>query len=169
MNKRLYDFFTTDHRRIDGLLDQATSDPDQIDMQYYDPFRTGLLRHIKMEEKILFPAAKEANNGVALPITAQLRLEHGALTSLMVPPPTAELIKVLRYLLEKHDEAEEEPGGMYEVCERLTEGRTDELLEILSHVEEVPVHPHNEADYALGAAKRALQRAGYDYDAIAAQ
>jgi hypothetical protein len=29
------------------------------------------------------------------------------------------------------------------------------------------VQPHNKAEYALGAAKRALERAGFDYDTIA--
>ena len=47
---------------------------------------------------------------------------------------------------------------MYEACERLTRDRTDELLKTLSGVAEMPVHPHNDADYALGAAKRALER-----------
>lgn len=167
MDNRLYQFFTKDHRRIDDFLDKATENPDNIQMEYYNAFRTGLLRHIKMEEKFLFPAAKQGNGGVALPVTAQLRLEHGALTSLMVPPPSPALIKVLRHVLEKHDQVEEAPGGMYEACERLTGDRTDTLLEALSKVAEVPVHPHNEADYALGAAKRALERAGYDYDALA--
>ena len=167
MDNRLYQFFTNDHRRIDDLLDKATEDIDHVRMDYYNAFRTGLLRHIKMEEKYLFPAAKEGNGGVPLPVTAQLRLEHGALTSLMVPSPSPALIKVLRYLLEKHDQIEEAPGGMYEACEQLTRGRTDELIETLSGVAEVPVHPHNDADYALEAAKRALERAGYDYDTLA--
>lgn len=167
MNKRLYQFFEKEHRRIEKLLDKATEYPDGIQMEYYHRFRAGLLTHIKMEEKILFPAAQEANGGNPLIIVAKLRLEHGALTALMVPPPTASLIKALRHVLDKHDLAEEKPGGMYEVCEALTEHRTQELLEQLAHVSEVPVHPHNTASFALEAAKRALARAGYDYDTIA--
>lgn len=167
MNKPLYEFFVKDHRRIEDLLDKATADPNEYQMDYYHQFRTGLLRHIKMEEKILFPASQKANGGVPLPIFAKLRLEHGAITALMVPPPTPGLIKALRYVLEKHDLAEEEPGGMYDVCESLTQHQTRELLEVLSKAEEVPVHPHNTAGYALDAARRALARAGYDYDALA--
>lgn len=167
MNKQLYQFFEKEHRRIEELLEKATEYPDGIQMEYYHRFRAGLLTHIKMEEKVLFPAAQEANGGVPLNIAAKLRLEHGALTALMVPPPTISLIKVLRYVLDKHDLAEEEPGGMYEICEALTEHRTRELLEQLAYVSEVPVHPHNTASFALEAAKRSLARAGYDYDALA--
>ncbi|HRN56901.1 MAG TPA: hemerythrin domain-containing protein [Agriterribacter sp.] len=169
MNRELYQFFTKDHRRIDGLLDLATENPGEIQMEYYQRFRTGLLTHIKMEEKILFPAAQKANGGVPVPIAAKLRLEHGALTALMVPPPTPSLIKVLQHVLERHDIAEEEPGGMYDICAALTRDQTRELLEQLAQISEVPVHPHHPAAFALEAAKRALVRAGYNYDAIAQQ
>lgn len=167
MNKPLYYFFINDHRRIDELLDKATEDPVSVQSDYYHRFRTGLLKHIKMEEKILFPAAQKANAGVPLPLAGRLRLDHGALTSLMVIPPSSDVIKVLRYVLDQHDLLEEEPGGMYEVCEKLTEGETNELLEQLASAAEVPVHPYNEAGYALDVAKRTLLRAGFDFDAIA--
>jgi hypothetical protein len=166
MNKQLYHFFTNDHRRIEDLLNKATENTDEIQMNYYHQFRTGLLRHIKMEEKILFPAAQKANGGVPLPLAAKLRLDHGALTTLMAVPPSLGVIKVLRHVLEKHDLLEEEPGGMYDVCERLTKGETQDLLAQLEKVTEVPTHPYNKADYALGAAKRALERAGFDFDVL---
>ena len=167
MNKPLYQFFTDDHRRIDELLDKATEKPGELQMDYYRQFRTGLLKHIKMEEKTLFPAAQKANGNVPLPLAGKLRLDHGALTSLMVVPPSDEVIKVLRFVLDKHDLLEEEPGGMYDVCEKLTEGETNHLLQELGKVAEVPVHPFNEAGYALDVAKRTLLRAGFDFDAIA--
>lgn len=167
MNKPLYHFFTTDHRRIEAYLNKATEEIHAIQMEDYHRFRTGLLKHIKMEEKILFPAAQKANGGNALPLASKLRLDHGALTALMVVPPGPEVIKVLRHMLEKHDLLEEEPGGMYDVCEALTEGETQELLKQLETVTEVPVQKFNGADYALEAAKRALERAGFNFDAIA--
>lgn len=167
MNKLLYQFFTNDHRRIEDLLDQATVNRDEIIMEIYQRFRTGLLTHIKMEEKILFPAAQKANGNVPVPLAAKLRLDHGALTALMTVPPTPELVKVLRYIMELHDIAEEEPGGMYDICESLTHDQTQQLLDQLAGVTEVPVHPHNALPFVLGAAKRALARAGYDYDELA--
>jgi len=164
MNKPLHQFFTKDHHRIDNLLNKATEQPGEINMEYYHQFRTGLLRHIKMEEKTLFPAAKKANQEVMQKLIPRYRLEHGALTALMVPPPTLSLIKVIKYVLEKHDMAEEEAGGLYDVCEELTHGQTQELLEQLAATEEVPVHPPNPAAIALESARRALARAGYDFD-----
>ena len=169
MNKPLYQFFETDHRRIDALLDEATKVAGEIRQDTYHLFRTGLLKHIKMEEKILFPAAQKANGGTPLPLQAQLRLEHGALTSLMVVPPTPEVVKVLRHVIAEHDLKEEAPGGMYDACEKLTREETQSLLAQLAEATEVPVHPYNKADYALGAAKRALARAGFDFDAIVHQ
>ena len=166
MNKPLHQFFTQDHHRLENLLDKATAQPGEIDMDFYHQFRTGLLRHIKMEEKTLFPAARKADAAVMQDLIPRYRLEHGALTALMVPPPNADLIKVIRHVLEAHDLAEEEPGGLYDVCEALTQGQTEELLELLSEVEEVPVHPPNPAPIALESARRALIRAGYDYDEI---
>lgn len=166
MNKPIYQFFTNDHQRIDDLLDKATENAAEMQMDYYHQFRTGLLKHIKMEEKVLFPAAQKANGNVALPLAAKLRLDHAALTSLMVVPPSEEVIKVLRYILEKHDLLEEEPGGMYDVCEKLTANETNELLQQLKNVAEVPVHPFNEAGYALDVAKRTLVRAGFDFGEI---
>lgn len=164
MNKILHQFFTEDHHRIEKLLIKATEKTDEIDMHYYHQFRTQLLRHIKMEEKILFPAAKKADDEITKELLPQYRLEHGALTALLVPPPTVSLIKVIKYLLEKHDLAEEEPGGLYDVCERLTQGQTQELLDQLRTTKEVPVHPPNPAPIAMASARRALERAGYDYD-----
>lgn len=166
MNKPLHHFFATDHHRIEGLLNTATNNPKAIDLEIYNQFRGGLLRHIKMEEKTLFPAATKANKGVMPALIPRFRLEHGALTSLMVPPPTLSLIKVIRHILEIHDWAEEQPGGLYEVCETLTEGQTQELLELLAQTPQVPIHPTNPAPYALEAAKRSLARANYNYDEI---
>lgn len=166
MNKPLHQFFTEDHHRIDQLLNKATENLEEIEMNYYHQFRTQLLRHIKMEEKTLFPAAKLANLEVMQQLIPRYRLDHGALTALMVPPPTPTLVKVIRYMLEKHDMAEEQEGGLYDVCEALTQGQTATLLAQLKTTEEVPVHPPNPAPIAIDSAKRALTRAGYDFDEI---
>src|SRR5699024_4375020 len=143
MNKPLHQFFTQDHRRIDDLLERATADPNQIDDHLYRQFRVGLLTHIKMEENILFPAAKKANGGKPLPNFDRFRLEHGALTTLMAVPPTPEMLRVLTHVLTRHDDAEEVRGGMYEVCEALTTAQTDQLLAQLHQITPVPVHPPN--------------------------
>ncbi len=166
MNRPLHAFFTNDHRRLEALLDGAFAKPGHIDHALYDQFRAGLLRHIGMEEKILFVAAQEANGGEPLPVQAKLRLDHGALTSLMVIPPSVELTRVIRHVLDLHDQIEEEPGGMYDACEQLTRHQTDALLERLALVKGTPVHPPNPSPKAIGAARRAMARAGFNYDAL---
>lgn len=167
MNKPLYEFFTTDHRRVERLLDQATQGNGQIKMDYYGQFRIGLLTHIKMEELILFPAAQKANDGVPVPLAAKLRLDHGALTALMVVTPTRPMIKVLRHILATHDILEEEQGGMYEVCERLAEGETQALLEQLKNTSQIPVRPYVDTQASREMIKRAVTKAGFDHDALA--
>lgn len=166
MNLPLHAFFTADHRRLETILDAAFADPEAIDHQLYDQFRAGLLRHIGMEEKILFVAAQQANGGEPMPLHSKLRLDHGALTSLMVLPPSAALKRVILHVLDLHDQLEEELGGMYDACERLAEHQTQELLDRLHKAPATPVHPPNPTNNAIGAARRAMARAGYDYDAL---
>lgn len=164
--RALYEFFTADHRRIERILEEATVDKDNVNLEKYHHFRVGLLTHIKMEEKILFVAAQKANGGEPLPLQAKLRLDHAALTSLLVCYPTPDVIKVIDHVMEEHDILEEEEGGMYEACEQLTQHETQQLLEELKSVTPVPVHPFNEAPYVLDVAKRTVKRAGFDFDAI---
>lgn len=166
MTKILHHFFSTDHVRLEKTLEKALENLPDLHAESYAEFRIGLLTHIKMEEKIFFLAAQRANNNTPIELAAQLRLEHGAITALLVPSPTMEIIKVLQYVLNLHDEKEEKNGGMYDICERLTENETHEILSQLKAVTPVPVHPHNDAPIALEAAKRALLRAGYDFDKI---
>ena len=103
MTGKLYKYFAGDHRRLDDLLDRATAKPDAIDMELYGKFRLGLLRHISMEEKILFPAAQRYNGGEPLAVTAKLRLDHGAIAALLVSPPSRTIIAALRAILKVHD------------------------------------------------------------------
>lgn len=77
----LYDFFADDHQRLEMLFEDAVKTPENVDEAKYHAFRTGLLRHIKMEERILFKAAQAANGGEKLPLQGKLKLDHGALTA----------------------------------------------------------------------------------------
>ncbi|MGJ7029530.1 hypothetical protein [Niabella hirudinis] len=160
----LYDFFTADHRRIEKIFSEAIKDTNNVDLEKYHEFRVGLLTHIKMEEKILFAAAQQANGGAPLPLQAKLRLDHGALTSLLVCFPAPQVIEMIRHIMEQHDILEEEQGGMYEACEKLTRQEREQILEDLKRVTPVPVHPFNKASYVLEVAKRSAKRAGFDFD-----
>jgi hypothetical protein len=166
METSLYAYFTNDHERLDFFLSHSVQKDGKINLSMYHQFRTGIFKHIKMEEKILFPAAMLADKSKMQNYIPQFRLEHGAITALLVPPPTKEIITVLHYILTKHNYEEEKHQGLYNLCEALTKGRHAELIEMLNNTGDVPVHPNNNIPLAIEAAKRSVARAGYDFDTI---
>ena len=159
----IHRYLADDHRRLDGLLDCAMADPEKIDAAAYAQFRAGLLKHIGMEEKVLFPAARKQRGGEPLPIAAKLRLDHGALTALLVPTPTAPIVAAIRAILIVHNPIEEDAGGMYDQCEELAGAEADQILRQLQTYPDVRVLPHVDNPFVMDATRRALARAGYDF------
>jgi hypothetical protein len=157
----LTSFLVADHRRLDALFQQATADPHRIDDTAYDQFRAGLLRHIGMEEKILLPAAQRLNRGALLPIAARLRLDHGALAALLMPSPTAAICTTIQRILVSHNEVEEGPGGLYELCDELVAAEAESLLAKLRAAPDVKVMAHSNSMAVMTTVRRALERAGY--------
>jgi hypothetical protein len=158
----LYRFFAEDHDRLDGLLRRSITEAGAIDRGVYAEFRTGLLKHISLEEKVLLPAAQRLRGGEPLAMAATLRLDHSALAALLVPTPTRSIINALRAILGPHNAREEGPGGVYECCEQLAGGQAEALLSELRAVPEVPVAPHSDGPQVMAVVRRALARAGYD-------
>ena len=155
-------YLADDHERLDALLERAMLDPANIDRPAYAQFRSGLLKHIGMEEKILLPAARRIRGGEPLPVAARLRLDHGALTALLVPSPTASVVAAIRAILKAHNPIEEDPGGIYDQCEELVGAGADQILRQLQEAPEVRVLPHVDSAFVMEAARRALARAGYN-------
>jgi hemerythrin HHE cation binding domain-containing protein len=156
-------FLMEDHRRLEQLLQSAVADTDHVEQRAYNQFRAGLLRHIGMEEKILLPAAQRIRGGESLPIAAKLRLDHGALASLLMPTPTAAIIASIRRILKDHNILEEGPGGLYETCDELAGSETAQLLAKLQAAPELSVLPHSDTPAVMNAVQRAVERAGYDF------
>jgi hypothetical protein len=155
-------FMAQEHAHLDSLLRHATLPADgAIDMDSYNDFRKGLLRHISLEEKILLPAIQRLRGGEPLPIAAQLRLEHGALASLLVPPPTDAILAAIRLVLERHNPLEEGAGGLYEIFDQMLEPAVEEVLAQLRAAPEVPVSANVGGPKVMAAAQRSLQRAGF--------
>ena len=163
MRGKIYHYLADDHERLDQLLDRAMADPDNIETTAYGEFRSGLLKHIGMEEKILLPAARRIRGGEPLPIAAKLKLDHGALTALLVPSPTASVVAAIRAILKLHNPLEEDSGGMYQTCEELAGAEADEILGQLQQTPEVRVLPHVDNDFVMEVTRRALERAGYNF------
>jgi hypothetical protein len=126
---------------MDALLLRSIAEPGVVDMKVFAEFRAGLLRHIAMEEKVLLPEACR-RNGEPLPIAKQLRADHAALASLLVPMPTHEIVAMIRGILEDHNPLEEGLGGMYHVCERLAGAELEALLARVRATPDVPSKPH---------------------------
>jgi hypothetical protein len=158
----LHHYLADDHVRLDRLLGAATTDAASVDMGPYAEFRKGLLRHIAIEEKILFPAISGSAGSTYSGLTGRLRLDHGALVSLLVPPPSRPIIATIRMILSAHNHLEEEPGGLYDIFERIA-GSDEKMLERLENAPVVPVLPHNGKPGALEATRRAVERAGYQW------
>ena len=164
MPGKIYRYLADDHERLDALLERAMSDPENIDMSAYAQFRSGLLKHIGMEEKILLPAARRIRGGEPLPVAAKLRLDHGALTALLVPSPTASIVAAIRAILKAHNPIEENPGGIYDQCEELAGAEAEQILRQLQEAPEVRVLAHVDTPFVMEATRRALARAGYDLE-----
>jgi len=164
MRGKIYKYLADDHERLDALLERAVLDPDNIDMSAYAQFRSGLLKHIAMEEKILLSAARRLRGDEPLPVAARLRLDHGALTALLVPTPTASIVRAIRAILKAHNPIEEDAGGMYDQCEQLLGAEADQIVARLQTASEVKVLPHVDTPFVMEAARRAVARAGYDLD-----
>jgi hypothetical protein len=158
----LYEYLSDDHNRLDGLLQRAIAKPGVIDMEPYTQFRKGLLRHIGLEERIVLPAIAQLQGGTQAPIAARLRLDHGALVALLVPPPSASIVLTIRSILDIHNVLEEQEGGMYSLFEKLAGPDTERLLGQLKTAPDVSVLPHNERPGVIEAARRAVARAGYE-------
>jgi hypothetical protein len=163
MAGKIHAYLADDHRRLDGLLERVISDSGTIDAAAYGQFRAGLLKHIAMEEKIILPAAQKQRGGAALPIAAKLRLDHGALTALLVPTPTAPVVAAIRAILKLHNPLEEDPGGMYDQCEELAGADAEQIVQQLRDARDVRVVPNVDGPHIIEAARRALTRAGYDF------
>jgi len=159
----LYEYLSGDHDRLDALLERAVAKAGAIDMKAYSEFRKSLLRHIAIEEKIVLPAIAKWQGGKKADIAERLRLDHGAIVSLLVPLPNPSIILTLRSIFAVHNPLEEQEGGLYQLFETLAGPETERMLAELKAAPDVLVLPHNEKPDALEVTKRAVSRAGYEF------
>lgn len=156
-------FLREDHARLGALFDRAARASHDVDLEPFGAFRTGLLRHIGMEERIILPALLR-RPGAPLKLAEKLRLDHGALTNLFVPQPSREILSAILSILEPHNRLEEEPGGFYDTSDSLLASEADALTQKMRASPEPPLRPYSGRPEALEAAKRAMRRAGFDWD-----
>jgi hypothetical protein len=152
-------WLSRDHAEIDALL-RAALDAEPFDVATFGEFRERLLRHIGIEERLLFPAVKHANEGQLPAGASVLRVDHAALTTLLVPTPDHALAHELAGLLARHNELEERPDGAYDECLALLD---EQACEALLHAAEqrrpVPTTKYFDGPGTVRTADAALQKA----------
>lgn len=144
-----------DHDRLDELLARSVADPEHFDLESFGQFRSGLLRHIGIEEKLLMPLLRE-QGGEHAAMALTLREGHSALASLLVGPPDHALVKEILSILEDHNPLEEGEDGMYAIAERLLGDRLEETLEKVKNYPEVPAMPYRMSARVQRTAEGAL-------------
>lgn len=157
MAAELHEFLSRDHSRLDALLSECMRPGGDIDPEPYAEFRRGLLRHIAIEEKVLFPEIRKRQGENAL--VRQLHRDHAALAALLVPPPSSAELSRIAAILKVHNELEEASGGLYEVIEDLT---GDELTALMSRVHAIPpvaVVPHADTPLVRSTIEQLLREA----------
>jgi hypothetical protein len=161
-------YLAEDHGRLDALLARACPRPRdadvELDLEAYGAFRAGLLRHIALEEKIVFPAIRAARAGEPHPDWKRLRIDHGALTSLLVPPPTPELVGELRSILEPHNQLEEAPGALYACADALPGEEPAALVGKMRAYPAVKVAPYHDGPRVLRRAEDALRLSAMQFE-----
>jgi hypothetical protein len=160
--RRIYEVMAMEHLRLEGLLDLMQSRDQETNAETYQIFRETLLRHIRIEERILLPMAQQCSDGRPLALAARLRLDHGALAAMMMLPPAPRVLAAVRAVLKVHNPLEDGPGGVYERCDELVGPGRQELLLEIQNVPKVPVSPYIDSPAVFSAARRVLSRAGYD-------
>lgn len=153
----LHELLSGDHERLDGLLSAAIRPDGTIDESSYGEFRRGLLRHIGIEERILFPEIRKRRETGEL--ERQLHRDHAALAALLVPPPSATEIAQIREILLQHNPLEEGSGGLYEDIEQLTGSELEELVSRVRAYPQVPLAPYTDTPLLRRSIEQLLREA----------
>ena len=150
-------FLADDHERLDVLLRAAVTPSGEIDLASYEEFRAGLLRHIGIEEKILFPVSRRKSGGSPHPTVPRLHRDHGALALLLVPTPTTAIIEEIRSILVGNNEVEEGESGVYAACDRLVGYELGAVLQRMKTYPAVKLAPHYDGPEVPRRAEDALR------------
>lgn len=151
-------YLRDDHLRLDRYLRQACIEGPAVDHDTYAHVRRGLLRHIAMEEKVLFPFLKARFGDRIASQLERLRLEHSAIAGLLVPTPSPTLLDVLHELLRAHNAIEEGADGVYALTAQLSTAEVADLLARLEQVPDVRVQPYADKPPVFQRIRQALLR-----------
>ena len=126
----LKEFFTLDHRRCDekwAEVEAAVQAGDvELEKEKWRTFQSQMLRHLRMEEEVMFPAFEQASGMTHGGPTFVMRSEHEQMRGLIEQMGTAadgddyeelvELGDTLLMLIQQHNQKEEQM--LYPMAER---------------------------------------------------
>lgn len=157
MAGELHDFLARDHERLDALLRRCVRSDGSIDREPYEMFREGLLRHIAIEERFLFPEMRKRQRDAAL--VQQLHRDHAALAALLVPPPTSAEIERIIAILQPHNELEEVADGLYEAVEAIAGADISALMTRVRATPPVALAPHADTEVTRRSIEQLVREA----------
>jgi hypothetical protein len=106
---------------------------------------------------------REAQGGERHPDWRRLRIDHGAITSLLVGTPTPELVGELRSILVPHNAIEEGPAALYAACDALAGEGAGALVERMRAYPRVKVAPYRDGPRVLRRAEDALRMSALQF------
>lgn len=136
MSLSLFEWLERDHDRLDEILAACL----RGETSSYVAFRGGLLRHIAIEEKFIFPAIRKVHGDSEL--LRQLHRDHAALSALLVPPPTAVEFEQMHRILLEHNPLEENDGGLYAIAASLPADVVESMSTASDALAAIPLAPH---------------------------
>lgn len=153
--RKITELLSDDHVRLDGLLAAALPEDGTIDEAPYLEFRRGLLRHIGIEERLLFPEVRKREGTTAA--VEQLHRDHAALAALLVPRPDTASIRQIRAILDEHNPLEEGPHGLYQHVEMLVGDDLETLMAALEAFPETRVAAYSDTPILRNSIEQLLR------------
>ena len=132
-------FFEQDHRDCDARWADVEEllDTDDVEaaLPAWQKYKSGMQRHIAMEEEVLFPAFESASGMAGDSPTVAMRIEHRQMQGFLEQIAAAivagdsqralDIGDNLLMLIQKHNDVEE--GTLYPLAENLLAGRWAEM------------------------------------------
>ncbi len=162
------DVLARQHRLIEQLFLAATVDLNAIDSAAYDQFRAAILRHAAIEEQVVLPLLRKHLPG-GFPMELQLRMEHDAIAALCVIPPNPDVLLALLGLMIRHNRLEEAHGTLYELFNDCVRRETEDVRVRMNDFRHSDPPRFISNPLAFEYARRAIKRAGYEQDVLAAE
>ncbi len=139
----LEEFFTHDHRRCDDIWAEveaaAQAGEREVEKEKWREFQSQMLRHLRMEEEVMFPAFEQASGMTDSGPTFVMRSEHEQMRGLIEQMGTAadgddydELVDLgdtLLMLIQQHNQKEEHM--LYPMAEQALAADWEKIRETL--------------------------------------